>query len=210
MKINFCVSSKIIARDRELAKIREYLLDPQGRICILEGEIGTGKTTILTYLKKAFYGIYSNCGVLPKDTVLKCIKRFIFRKKKLFLIDEIQIANISLWLQLKNIVTLDPNTAVVVAGTPDMEVPMSVRFRSIRIHLKNFSKDTTRIFIQSLKNLPKMMAIYTNEIYEVTQGNPLLILKVCKEMYETNFAPGVISKCINLDPHEFEKEIDIY
>ena len=110
-----------------------------GNVIFLEGSYGTGKSSILRYLRKRFKKniLYFNCAQqknMKKKIMRKrsFIRRVLFMKpsKMLLLVDEANLANPKDFDFLYEFYIMDRVKSIVFAGTDFKNVPFNKAFKS--------------------------------------------------------------------------------
>jgi len=166
-----------------------------GNVIFLEGSYGTGKSSILKFIRKTFNKniLYYNCAEQKdlKKSIMK--KRGPFRKlfllkpsKLLLLVDEANLANPKDFDFLYEYYIMDRVKSIVFVGTDFKNVPFNKAFKS-DTKLYKLNEIKNNLAIQIIKNrMPDQQLItplLAKKVFGLSDNNPRRYLENLEDLF---------------------------
>jgi len=168
-----------------------------GNVIFLEGSYGTGKSSILKYIRTAFKSniLYFNCAQQKdlKKSIMKkraLMRKLLFMKpnKLLLLVDEANLANPKDFDFLYEYYIMDRVKSIVFVGTDFKNVPFNKAFKS-DTKLYKLNEIKNNLAIQIIKNrMPEQKLItplLAKRIFTLSDNNPRRYLENMEDLFRT-------------------------
>lgn len=185
-----------------------------GNVIFLEGDYGTGKSSILRYIKKSFKDniLYFNCSankdlrtnIMKKRSAIR--KMFFMKPKKLILLmDETHLANPRNFDFLYEFYIMDRVKSIVFAGTDFKGVHFNKAFKS---DTKKYTLNEVKnnLAIEIIKNrMPEQKMLSTvlaKKMFLLSDKNPRLYLENVEDLFRRAHTLGK-KKILKKDIDEF-------